>query len=190
LQEELRRVVRLSGHHGNGQNGSRCHQLDPERAHELSQKFQRIQADPAHATVLILLDVDHFKRVNDQFGHLGGDEVLRWVASSITRQLRPGHLVGRWGGEEFVIVAPQTSLAGGTQLAERVRQCISAAAHPTVGSLTISAGIATWAGGMPVEQALRLADQALYQAKAGGRNRVVAAAARLSPNSDHRQIVA
>jgi diguanylate cyclase (GGDEF)-like protein len=89
-----------------------------------------------------------------------------------------------------VIVAPQTSLAGGTQLAERVRQCISAAAHPTVGSLTISAGIATWAGGMPVEQALRLADQALYQAKAGGRNRVVAAAARLSPNSDHRQIVA
>jgi diguanylate cyclase len=132
------------------------------------------------------LDVDHFKRVNDRFGHFSGDEVLQWVASSITSQLRPEDLVGRWGGEEFVVVAPQTPLAGGPQLAERVRQRISAAAHRTVGTLTISAGVATWPSGLSEEQALRLADRALYQAKANGRN----GQRSTTPDSEDRRIVA
>ncbi|MBA1159004.1 GGDEF domain-containing protein [Microvirga mediterraneensis] len=136
--------------------------------------FRRIQADPAHSTVLVLLDVDYFKSVNDRFGHYAGDEVLRWVASSITSQLRPGDLVGRWGGEEFVIAAPNTSLSDGVQLAERIRQVICAKEHLIAGPVTISAGLAAWTSALSVEEALRSADHALYLAKANGRNRIEA----------------
>ncbi|MEZ0167287.1 GGDEF domain-containing protein [Microvirga sp. TS319] len=138
--------------------------------------FQRLQTDSSVSAVLILLDVDHFKRVNDRFGHFAGDEVLRWVASSITSQLRLGDLAGRWGGEEFVIAAPGTSLSDGAQLAERMCHAISAKGHPIVGAVTISAGVAAWTSDLPLQEALRLADSALYRAKARGRNRIEIAA--------------
>jgi len=132
---------------------------------------------------LVMLDADHFKRINDEYGHAGGDEALRLLAETLAGTLRASDLAGRIGGEEFAILLPETDCAGARQLAQRVRMNIAAAPLIIGGvdvALTVSMGVAPVPmDGMPeaaIEQALREADEALYRAKAEGRNRVVMAA--------------
>jgi diguanylate cyclase (GGDEF)-like protein len=121
---------------------------------------------------LAVVDVDHFKQVNDQHGHLIGDEVLRAVAEVITVSIREGDLAVRYGGEEFLVVLPATPLPGAYKVAERIRRNVAHAPLPF--PVSVSVGVA--AGDPPrdtPEQVFDLADQALYRAKAGGRNQVV-----------------
>jgi len=137
-----------------------------------------------HALAVIVFDVDHFKGVNDRWGHGAGDTVLRTVVEVALRILRNSDFLARYGGEEFVIVAPETDRAGALHLAERVRGALRSseiAADGGVVRVTASFGVAYFDPGDTAEQILLRADRALYAAKAAGRDRVVEqdAAARL-----------
>lgn len=134
------------------------------------------------ALALVMIDVDHFKAVNDRFGHLAGDRALRQVADVLRGRVRLADSVARYGGEEFAVVMPGASLAEAQTAAERLRAAVEAmsfspdggaTAHP----ITISLGVATRAAGASPEQLIAAADEALYVAKRGGRNRVETAAA-------------
>jgi len=121
---------------------------------------------------LILTDIDHFKKVNDTHGHLAGDKILTEMGSLLKKFCRASDLAVRWGGEEFIIVMPETNIAGGTVLAEKIRAGIAAHDFPVVSGITASFGVAT----LKKEGADRLlkdADEALYTAKENGRNQVV-----------------
>ncbi len=124
---------------------------------------------------VILFDLDHFKRVNDTYGHETGDTVLKEAARVAQGLLRLSDLLGRWGGEEFLVVAPQTDSAQARGLAERLRQAV--AAHPLqrVGRITASFGVAEYHPQESPQAWLKRADEALYAAKEGGRNRVATA---------------
>jgi diguanylate cyclase (GGDEF)-like protein len=129
---------------------------------------------------VLLLDVDHFKRVNDTYGHAAGDAVLRTLSETVRRSARKTDLVGRLGGEEFAVLLPRTGVAAAQELAERIRLGV-ASTLVRVGTeslaVTVSIGVATMAGpAEPVEAMLRRADLLMYDAKVGGRNRVVAEA--------------
>lgn len=123
---------------------------------------------------LLLLDLDHFKAVNDDFGHACGDEVLVQTAQAIRRHIRASDALVRWGGEEFIVLAPATRLDGALGLAEKVRAEVEAQTFPMPRTLTVSIGVAEFQPGMDLETWVRCADEALYRAKAEGRNRVVA----------------
>lgn len=129
---------------------------------------------------LIMLDADHFKRVNDQYGHAGGDDALRHLAREIGSRLRESDVFGRLGGEEFAILLPGADAQGAAELAERLREAV-ARAPVTSGErqfpLTISLGVVTCDGSESVDEALHRADLALYQSKERGRNRVTVAEA-------------
>ncbi len=131
---------------------------------------------------LLLLDVDHFKRVNDTHGHPAGDSVLRGVARLAGKQARETDLVARYGGEEMALVLPETDAGGATVIAERIRAAVAAASHATEQGaikVTISIGVATWPGaGEDPEALIASADKALYRAKQSGRNRVEVARGR------------
>ena len=129
----------------------------------------------AHQLAVVLLDLDRFKEINDSFGHAAGDVMLRAVSRLLTSLARQGDTVARWGGEEFVVVLPETDLAGAQRFAERLRRTIEA--H-SVGDMKTSAscGVATMVPEDSVEELLGAADQALYQAKSNGRNRTEVAA--------------
>ena len=121
---------------------------------------------------LMLIDVDHFKQVNDRHGHLLGDRALRAVADSVAASIREGDVAVRFGGEEILVVLPQTRLAHAAEVAGRVRQQVAGVALPF--ALTVSIGIAGGEpGGDPPEAVFERADQALYRAKATGRDRIV-----------------
>jgi diguanylate cyclase (GGDEF)-like protein len=122
----------------------------------------------------IMFDLDHFKRVNDIHGHAKGDEVLATVAAVVQSGVRESDFLGRYGGEEFVALLPDTSRDGGAQLAEKLRQAIEQLEIPDLDRrLSASFGVATLPGdAMNGEQLLRAADRALYAAKNAGRNRV------------------
>jgi diguanylate cyclase (GGDEF)-like protein len=129
---------------------------------------------------VIMADVDHFKCVNDTHGHLAGDEVLRQVAQRLLGVLRPYDTVGRYGGEEFLIVLPGCDEGTTVALAERLRGSVAEAVSWDRGRIhvTLSLGVAAWGGNAePQASLLSLADHALYRAKNTGRNRVVLAAA-------------
>ena len=125
---------------------------------------------------IVLFDVDHFKAVNDRFGHDVGDNVLKCVARVATKDLRQGDLMGRYGGEEFLLLLPATRTQAAVQIAERVRTAIERC-H-TLGNppVTVSLGVATLAPSETMEAFLKRADVALYDAKASGRNRLQLAA--------------
>lgn len=127
---------------------------------------------------IILLDIDHFKRVNDNHGHLCGDRVLKQMADCIKEVMRASDLIFRYGGEEFLILLNNTDKTGAIQLAERIRTAIETLDWRSVAEglgLTVSLGVATLNVYEPKDELLLRADQALYQAKQKGRNRVVAA---------------
>jgi diguanylate cyclase (GGDEF)-like protein len=122
-----------------------------------------------------MADVDHFKTINDSRGHAAGDAVLRIIATSIAAVVRPYDAVGRYGGEEFLIVAPGCGLAETWELAERVRSHVAGCSIVAGGSavhVTLSLGIATGVSASDSEKILRASDEALYLAKNAGRNRV------------------
>lgn len=123
---------------------------------------------------LILMDVDHFKQYNDTYGHQAGDEVLRRVAEILKEGVRDGDFVGRYGGEEFVVVLPRTDTENAIAVAERVRRSIESAEW-TLRPVTASLGVASVRPDMETRQeVIEAADQALYEAKRNGRNRVEA----------------
>jgi len=124
---------------------------------------------------LVMLDIDHFKRINDVHGHPVGDRVLIEVASRIFSTVREGEVVARVGGEEFAWILPETDGDGAVAAAERVRAAISAQTFTGVGRLTISLGVCDLDEGETASELVRLADRALYRAKAGGRDRVARA---------------
>ncbi len=125
---------------------------------------------------LIIFDIDHFKKVNDTYGHLTGDEVIRQAASVVTKTVRKVDVCGRYGGEEYVILLPHTQLDSATILAERIRKKVAALQIDHEGhrfNVTISLGVAEVGQGFEDAAAwLDGADQCLYESKAGGRNRV------------------
>jgi diguanylate cyclase (GGDEF)-like protein len=130
---------------------------------------------------IVLLDVDHFKNVNDALGHLAGDAVLKEVARRMTQAVRPYDTVGRYGGEEFLVVVPSSDGTGTLALAERIREAIQSAPVRTEAGdvhVTASCGVAasTKSNRLDPHTLIHLADEALYRAKEGGRNRAEPAA--------------
>ncbi|MCM2250555.1 MAG: diguanylate cyclase [Geothrix sp.] len=127
---------------------------------------------------LILLDLDHFKRINDAYGHPAGDTVLAGAVAAFRPVLRASDALVRWGGEEFMVLSPATSLEGALRLAERLRAALAATAFPAARPVTLSAGVAEYKEDESVAAWVDRADKALYQAKALGRNQVAASPGR------------
>lgn len=121
----------------------------------------------------VLLDIDRFKQVNDTFGHLAGDQLLRDISALLRRTVRAYDILVRWGGEEFLLVLPGIDVDAARQLADRVRAAVEALDTHGIGPVTISAGAARFESDYDFALTLKTSDQRLYQAKAGGRNRVV-----------------
>lgn len=132
-----------------------------------------------HSVCLAMVDVDHFKVVNDTFGHQAGDIVLANVARTMQKQFRPSDLLARYGGEEFAVLLPETELQAAVAAMERFRLAVeqthTAVAQRTTVRVQISAGIAAWRDGWSLDDLLRHADRALYRAKSSGRNCVMVA---------------
>ena len=124
---------------------------------------------------LIMLDIDHFKQVNDSHGHSIGDEVLKHLCRVIRGVIRQGDQLIRWGGEEFLILLPETTVVDAEPLAERIRSEVAVATFAEVGSITISLGVAQLLPDDTIDHLIKRVDHALYQAKQAGRNRVVVA---------------
>jgi diguanylate cyclase (GGDEF)-like protein len=142
----------------------------------LEEECERIQRGGIGLSC-IMLDVDHFKQVNDTYGHQQGDEVLKMIASQARASLRAYDVVGRYGGEEFIVLLPETDLETAQAVAERLRMAIQASAllrtatgHPQ--PTTVSLGLTQWRSGDTVDTLIHRADEALYRAKANGRNRI------------------
>jgi len=140
--------------------------------------LQRWQSCHSGDAGLVLLDIDHFKQINDRFGHNAGDHLLVIVAQMLLRHCSVQDACVRWGGEEFLVVLPGVDLAGTLLFAEAVRQQLASERLNWQGitlQATLSAGCTLWSAGAPELVVLQQADQALYQAKQQGRNQVVAA---------------
>lgn len=138
-----------------------------------SEEFSRTQRR-GHKLAVALLDIDHFKKINDTFGHPAGDAVLQGVARVLQRECRASDLACRYGGEEFVLLMPETDAKDAAKVCERIRfavQSIVWARHPEH-TVTISAGVAAGTAGLSAAEWLEIADKNLYAAKNDGRNRV------------------
>ncbi|MGX5217329.1 diguanylate cyclase [Pseudomonas segetis] len=125
--------------------------------------------------LLAIIDIDHFKRINDAYGHLAGDKVLKIIASELQKRMRKTDFIARFGGEEFVVLLPSTPMEGGQQLIETLRSAIEKCPFHFKGepvTITLSAGISAFAEGDRSDEVFERADQALYRAKNLGRNRV------------------
>ena len=148
--------------------------------HAMAQELARRLALGTAPCNVMLLDLDHFKQINDQYGHLAGDAVLREVAARLLGTMRSEARIGRWGGEEFIVVLGEDTLASALVAAERTRQALAQAPVQFEGrSIPISASIGVANSGLPgkvgIDALLAAADAALYRGKRGGRNRVEAA---------------
>ncbi|WP_051321459.1 GGDEF domain-containing protein [Chrysiogenes arsenatis] len=130
-----------------------------------------------HPLSIILFDIDHFKRVNDTYGHLVGDHVLRQMAGELRHNVRDDDITARFGGEEFVVLLPKTNLGSAFKVAEKLRQQISLFDFGTddagqeLGTITISVGVTTLKKGEAVDDFIARADRALYKSKQTGRNK-------------------
>ncbi len=120
---------------------------------------------------LVVVDIDLFKKINDNYGHLKGDEVLSKVASIIKEQIRDGDIAFRYGGEEFIVVLPGIGLDGALMVADRIRKAVENADFGLKRKVTVSCGVAEYNPGEKLEQFVDRADKALYKAKNNGRNR-------------------
>jgi polar amino acid transport system substrate-binding protein len=121
---------------------------------------------------VIMLDIDDFKSINDNFGHQTGDKVLKHIGGLIQNRVRVSDTAGRWGGEEFLIICPATDLSGAHQLAERIRQDVQTQTTAEGVCVTISAGVVEYKTGEDTETLVKRVDGKLYEAKRSGRNKV------------------
>lgn len=157
---------------------------------ELAERELKRAAATRAPVALLVLDVDRFKQVNDAHGHSVGDAVLRSVADACRDGLRPGDALARWGGEEFVILLPHTTLEQGVRAAERVRAAVAARVVRDLGlQVTVSLGVVAEpreTADYDLDQLLHLADRAMYAAKQGGRNQVHVAELDKSPAAPAR----
>jgi len=133
-------------------------------------RYQRYR----HHFSLLIMDIDHFKRVNDSYGHVVGDEIIKRLAQLLTEHVRENDVVGRWGGEEFLILCPETDAKGARALAEHLRQRISQTDFGLATmTITASFGVTDYRDDELLEETIKRADLALYQAKNDGRNQTV-----------------
>jgi len=143
---------------------------------EISRIDRRRQQKTDYSLSFIMLDIDHFKKVNDTYGHLAGDQVLREMAQRIQKTVRDYDQFGRYGGEEFLLILPDAAFAGALIAAERVREAVRSQPFMFEGTalqITVSLGVATTQpGDSDLNIVLQRADEGLYKAKAGGRDRV------------------
>ena len=124
---------------------------------------------------VVMFDIDHFKHINDNYGHLAGDYVLKELANLVKSRLRPDDILGRYGGEEFAAILPETQLSGAASIADDLRRRIEERRFVFEGEaipVTVSLGCSELAGEMDVLALIKIADEKLYEAKRGGRNRV------------------
>jgi diguanylate cyclase (GGDEF)-like protein/PAS domain S-box-containing protein len=161
-------------------------QLEEQATHDLLTgvsnrlRFEQVLSHEIHRSdrdrtplSLIMFDLDHFKEVNDTCGHAVGDTVLTEVAERVARAIRSSDLLARWGGEEFMVLLPETGRTGAYNLAEKLRLVVAETSFPEVGPLTISLGVTQRRPGEAEDPLLSRVDSALYRAKSAGRNRVV-----------------
>ena len=134
--------------------------------------------DDQEALCLLIIDIDHFKKVNDTYGHVVGDAVIKFVAKALSNTVRGGDLVARYGGEEFVVVLPATPMEGAERVADNICNAVRNQAMEKnkvgadVGRVTVSVGVALFCNTESTEEFVSRADTALYRAKESGRNRV------------------
>ena len=139
-----------------------------EVLHKEIQRSQRY----GHQLSIILIDIDYFKNINDTYGHLVGDTVLVSIAQLLSANIRSTDVVGRWGGEEFMLICPEADASGVAILSEKLRASIANHEFPTEKSVTASVGVAMYQSTETAIELIKYADDALYRAKASGRNRV------------------
>ncbi len=166
-QEELERLANFDSLTGLHNRRAILHRLD-----EHIKQVRRYEGELS----LIMLDIDYFKKVNDQYGHLIGDEVLENVAVLMQQNVRNTDSVGRYGGEEFIVVLSETDLSSALIVAERLRSAIEAAEmrdfEGNMFGITVSQGVSSYKPGEDKQSLISRADDALYRAKQNGRNRV------------------
>jgi diguanylate cyclase (GGDEF)-like protein len=189
-EDELEMVALLCGHAAVALDNARLHRIVERQAlvdgltglanrrrseAALDEEIVRASRLDGELT-LAILDIDHFKEVNDRYGHAAGDVVLKELALVLDQSLREIDTAGRWGGEEFALILPGTDMAGGARLCERIRQTLASRQIPIengmVISITASFGVAGFQRSGTRERLLAAADEALYRAKRSGRNRV------------------
>lgn len=182
LQSELQRLARIDPLTG---------ALNRRAFRELLEREAARARRHGRPLSVVMIDLDHFKRVNDTMGHATGDLVLVAVARAVSAALRGEDLFGRYGGEEFIVALAETDLAGAVRAAERLRQAVAELRFDHDGSaqgITASFGVASFGdlradNGETVDSVINTADQALYHAKAAGRNRVLTYTPSVSPLS-------
>lgn len=168
LKEAMTRISELANHDELTGLANRRHLLSI-----LEQEAYRYQRARGPFCVGII-DIDHFKETNDTHGHAAGDLVLRRISQAAAASLRHIDSIGRYGGEEFLLILPQTSLVGALTKAERLRVLVAELRFPEIAddlAVTISVGIAEYRAGESIDETINRADQALYRAKDAGRNR-------------------
>jgi len=158
MLEELAITDRLSGLYNR-------RKLDGILQDELARS---LRSDIAFSVIMI--DIDHFKLINDNFGHATGDHAIIEFSLFLRQALRKVDFVGRWGGEEFMIICPMTGLDGAMSLAQSLRSAVASKSFSEIGSLTASFGVASWRSGEDADVLVQRADAALYEAKRAGRN--------------------
>jgi diguanylate cyclase (GGDEF)-like protein len=176
-KEELQRLANLDS-----LTGLYNRQAILSKLREVINRAKRYKEDFS----LSMLDVDLFRRVNDRYGHLTGDEVLEKIAALIRQNIRDTDIAGRYGGEEFIIILPLADLSSAMVVAERIRNIIeNAEMKDSAGNvfvITVSQGLSSWEQGEDAHSLISRADEALYKAKENGRNRV-----EISPGSRLRE---
>lgn len=140
-----------------------------ERLVEEFEKFYRYK----DTFSIAILDIDNFKKINDTFGHNIGDIVLKEISKTLSSELRKTEVLGRWGGEEFIILFPHTEAHSALEASEKIRKLIEQYEFTAVGAVTSSFGVAQYQDKMSIEELLANADKALYEAKHTGKNKVV-----------------
>jgi diguanylate cyclase len=132
----------------------------------------------ADSYCVLMIDIDHFKKINDTYGHLVGDKVIRFVADTLKKQVKGKDTVARFGGEEYVILLPETTLSGALSVAENIRSAIEKTrikrleTDEAISQVMVSIGVARYLPGESTDQLLDRADAALYTSKSKGRNRI------------------